>query len=160
MKFVISGSGQKSTVALSGAIDEMVKVSLASIPSKIAQGSVCFSLAGVSEINSIGARLWSLFIADLAKHHDVSFSDCPPVIVEYMCMLPAFVKNAAIESILIPYECGTCGAEIREKFAVPVTQEDVNRKKACNKCGEAMPCAVDTEDYLLFQKYASPVIAR
>ena len=65
---------------------------------------------GITSINSCGIRTWVNFLKDL-QGTEITYEECPPLIVRQMNMVPSFLGHAKVSSIFVPYVCESCEAE-------------------------------------------------
>jgi hypothetical protein len=97
--------GQK-IILLRGIIDEDVTFdALAKLGSPLS-----FNFKGVTSINSCGVRTWVNFVKSIPEV-EVTYEECPPLIVRQMNMVPSFVGHGKVKSVYVPYVCDACESE-------------------------------------------------
>jgi anti-anti-sigma regulatory factor len=103
-KFKIQTAGKKIT--LKGIIDEDADFSSL----KNLSGQITINFKEVTSINSLGIRTWVNFLKQV-EQSEISFEECPPIIVRQMNMVPSFVGKSTIKSVFVPYVCEECESE-------------------------------------------------
>jgi len=130
-KVNISNVDGRTVVNLIGIIDEDAKFDEISQQS----GALTMNFKEITAINSCGVRNWVNFMKTLAAR-EIHYSNCPPVVVKQMNMIPSFVAHAKIDSVFVPYVCDNCDHEKME--LVSANQfGSVQEVITCEKCGEA-----------------------
>ncbi|MBI4404911.1 MAG: hypothetical protein HY537_12155 [Deltaproteobacteria bacterium] len=146
-KFALEDLGGKHRINLQGTIDEDTKFD----DMKNITTPIIFNFKGVGTINSCGVRSWVNFIKELSNL-EVTYEDCPPVIVRQLNMIPSFRGHAQVVSVYIPYICASCDTE--KMVLVPHDQwGSVNPVIMCDNCAkEEMEFDGDPEQYFAFSK--------
>jgi hypothetical protein len=97
----------RKTAFLKGVVDEdTVFTPLTKLGSPLV-----LNLKDITSINSCGIRSWVNFLKDLGSTVQVSYEECPPVIVRQMNMVPSFMGRAKVISVFAPYVCDNCEKE-------------------------------------------------
>jgi len=106
---------------------------------KLQQKSYIFDFNDVSFINSCGIREWINFLEKLPQNLELTYKNCPQVIMEQMSMVHGFVRDGAtIESFYAPYYCEEC--DIQQNVLLTPSQI-INGKapgQQCSKCQNEM----------------------
>lgn len=116
-------------VQLKGVIDEDAQFEAIS---KLG-GPLIFNFKGLTAINSCGVRNWVNFLKEIQKT-EITFEECPPLIVRQMNMVPSFVGHAKVSSVYVPYVCDNCDTE---KLVLVDHSKFVGRDP---EIAEAIPC--------------------
>lgn len=119
-------------VIFHGAFDEDADFS--GIPKD--RGTLVFNFRGVTRLNSCGIRSWVNALKGLAGIR-VVFVECPPIVVRQMNMVPSFVADAEVQSVIVPFLCGNCDAEKLFLLSGPALKDArarVTRKQPCMNC--------------------------
>lgn len=99
---------EKLTVQMAGTIDEDVDFSQFSLAGNPV---IEVELGGLKSINSCGIREWIKWIAT-AGGAQISFSNCPKVIVDQINMVDGFLPaTAKVSSFYVPYYNDDSGSE-------------------------------------------------
>ena len=115
--------------------------------------AIILNLKGISRINSTGVREWINAIEKVSQAVEISFEDCPPVVVYQMTMIPNFTARAKILSVYAPFYCAECGHQqdiliTMDGFSLDEGLPDVK----CGECGEGMEFDDDEESYFYFME--------
>jgi len=140
-------------IVLKGIIDEDALLQEAF---KDLRGSIEIDMRGIVRINSCGIRTWVNLITDISSKHQVSFLDCPPVIVRQFNMISNFGGKGTVKSFRLPYYCAACDKEHdietdAENYVSEHPALDVP-KRACPTCGDDLEFDDIEEKYLHFLK--------
>jgi DNA-directed RNA polymerase subunit RPC12/RpoP len=149
-QFELKELDKTTVVNLIGVIDEDSDFS----PLLKIQNPINFNFKKVTAINSCGIRSWVNFMKDCSSVN-IEFSECPPLVVRQMNMVPSFIGKASVTSVYIPYVCDNCENEQNKliqlsdfKKGTPVT-ETIN----CEKCGSTeMEIDGNVKQYFAFAK--------
>lgn len=110
-----------------------------------------FNFKGVTSINSCGVRTWVNFVKSVPDI-EVTFEECPPLIVRQMNMVPSFLGHGTVKSVYIPYVCDDCE---HEKLLL-VNNSDFSKVSdtiACENCQKGeMEFDGRPEQYFAFTK--------
>lgn len=139
--------GDSRIVMLRGAIDEDTDFT----PIAKLGDTLTFNFRGIESINSLGVRAWVNFVKSIADR-ELSFEECPPIIVRQMNMIPSFVSSAKVTSVYVPYICDDCDTE-----TLVLVQQDsfgaVEESKTCEHCKKGeMEFDGTPEQYFAFTK--------
>ena len=139
--------GETKVVVFKGIIDEDTDFT----PISKLGDSLTFNFKNVESINSLGVRAWVNFIK-LMKDKEISFEECPPIIVRQMNMIPSFTGNAKVHSVYVPYVCDNCDSE-----SLVLVKNDqfstVSETARCENCKEGeMEFDGTPEQYFAFNK--------
>ncbi len=121
---------------------------------KLKNSPVIFNFKEVTSINSCGIRTWVNFIKELTGS-TLEFTECPPLIVRQMNMVPSFIGNATVNSVFVPYVCDGCDHE--QNLLVSVTDYKKGGPIAetiqCENCkSEEMEMDGNAKQYFAFAK--------
>ena len=129
---------QKGTalhVRLSGSIEESVNFDQLIGPPPVEMFVNCKE---VPRINSVGVKGWiKYFQTCQSKGTKLHFQECSTAIVEQVNLISNFTCGGAVESILVPFSCTNCKAELVGLFKT----EDLKKLNMnvpdlkCTKCG-------------------------
>lgn len=104
-----------ATVYVSGILDEDVDFNLYSLNQL---KKIDLKLADVKGINSCGIREWIRWLGQ-AKDAQITFHQCPKVIVDQMNMVDGFLPSgASVASFYVPYYSDESGTEKMVLFSV------------------------------------------
>ena len=152
-QFERSDSGDKSCIVLKGVVDEdaILQDAFADVKTNVE-----IDTKGILRINSCGIRTWVNLISDLTSQHDVTFVNCPPVIVRQFNMISNFGGTGKVKSFMLPYYCSNCDEEhdIEADAASYLSEHpglDVPAH-TCPTCGENLEFDDIEEKYLHFLK--------
>ncbi len=146
----IKENGGKTTVLMNGIIDEDTTFSEIAK----AKGAVEINFKGVSSINSCGVRNWVNFMKEMTGRQ-ISYVECPPIIVRQMNMVPSFSGKAEVASVYITYVCDECDEEKmvllpKSKFS---ERSLFDQTFTCESCKEgAMEFDGHPDQYFAFTK--------
>lgn len=127
----LEDQGSTRNISISGIIDE--EFSYKELLGDFSQMSVDFKELKV--INSCGIREWINFIEKLGNAVEISYHNCPQIIIQQMNMVAGFLsKNAKVISFYAPYYCEESDEEKMvlleskniENNKAPVITQDVN----------------------------------
>jgi eukaryotic-like serine/threonine-protein kinase len=110
MDFQVENGGAR--VVLRGRLTE--NSNLSSLVGKLGNPAV-LDLAGVTRINSYGAREWLSFIRSIPSGTTVILERCPVAFVNQLNMIHDFAGRAVVRSVFVPYLCTRCH-EPRERL--------------------------------------------
>lgn len=150
-KFEQVTKDDKRTVFLRGAIDEDTNFT----PLIKLGGNLVLNFKGITAINSCGIRSWVNFLKDLGEI-EVTYEECPPLIVRQMNMVPSFLGKAHVSSVYVPYICDECENErivliTEDKFKSGNVQ--VEETIVCDKCKKGeMEFDGQPKQYFAFSK--------
>ncbi len=146
-----STEGGRTRIALKGVIDEDTEFDSLKKSGK----SLVINFKGVTSINSCGIRTWVNFLKEM-QGSEITYEECPPLIVRQMNMVPSFLGHAKVASVYVPYVCDDCEAEkltmvTSDKYAggnpnIPETMK-------CVSCGDGeMELDGNPKQYFAFAK--------
>jgi hypothetical protein len=150
-KFEATSSTGRKVVMLRGVIDEDTDFE----PIKKLGSPLVFNFKGVTSINSCGIRTWVNFLKELGKT-EISYEECPPLIVRQLNMVPSFLGTARVLSVFVPYVCDNCETEklmpvAADKFAKGTI--NVPEAFTCDNCKKGeMELDGQREQYFAFAK--------
>ncbi len=101
------------------------------------EGAIVFDFEGITVINSCGVRNWVNFMKH-KKGQDISFRNCPPVIVKQLNLVPSFKGEAKVLSLYVPYVCMNCDHETRTLVDMKTLSSGavIAEVLKCEACGE------------------------
>lgn len=143
--------GDTEVVKLIGSIDESVDFN--AVLGTPSCNKVDLILKEVPRINSVGVKAWiRYFVGITAKGTQLRFLECSTALVEQINLISNFNCGGTVESIYVPFSCGSCGTELLGLFKC----EDLKRIQfkipdlKCAKCG-GVACFDDIpEEYFAF----------
>ena len=142
--------GNARTVMLRGVIDEDTGFDALT---KM-KGAIIINFRGVTAINSCGVRNWVNLLKTMSDKQ-VTYEECPPLIVRQMNMVPSFVGHAEVASVFACYICDNCD---QEKLVLVPNQNFKNPKgiqdtMPCESCGKGeMEFDGHPQQYFAFAK--------
>lgn len=149
MKYKLVSDGTWTTVFLAGKIDEHAGKALAEIRGQVATPNVLFQVELVDHINSIGISQW---VAELLKFapKKLAYSHCPPMFATTARVVPAFLGEAPVFSMLADFFCDECEKRATE-LVTPADVQKGGLKVPCKACGTILTEeAVNAELYRKF----------
>lgn len=139
-----------TSIRISGIIDEQVdlQAKIGALPARV--NIICRDIAA---LNSSGVRAWMVFFGRAAKARiHLTYSDCPPSIVEQLNSIKNFGCGGKVISVSIPFTCSQCRNEARGT----VKTEDLKSVAyqlppvKCPKCGAPASFEDTAERYFGF----------
>lgn len=138
-------------VKLTGSIDE--NIDFAAVLGVPPTPKMDLILKEVPRINSVGVKAWIKFFQGLVQRGvQLRFLECSTAIVEQINLISNFTCGGTVESIYIPFCCGSCGTELlglfrcadlkRIQFKIPDLK--------CAKCGGVASFDDIPEEYFAF----------
>jgi hypothetical protein len=114
-------------------------------------------------INSCGLRSWVNWMRQIPPATNVTFKNCPKVIVDQMNILKGFLPpGVIIESFYVPYYCDPCGIEtnvlatrgehFKERFENQEAYTKFPEFISCPNCGSNAELGVIANRYFSFIK--------
>lgn len=107
----------------------------------------------VPRINSIGVKAWIRYFASLQQAGTrLKFLECSTAIVEQINLISNFTCGGVVESIYVPFSCGTCRGEFIALFKV----DDLKKvamalpELPCPKCSGKASFDDIPEEYFAF----------
>jgi hypothetical protein len=148
----LNKAGEKLNVVMAGSIDEDTDFSqfpLAGAP------QIEIDLASLKSINSCGIREWIKWMST-APAADITFNQCPKVIVDQINMVDGFLPtNANVKSFFVPYYNDDSGSEKNVLFRYGNEFTDTEVKAPAqvqDEQGNAMEMDVIESKYFKFIK--------
>lgn len=152
LRYVIQRERDRRIVALAGEVNE--NSDLAVLRPHI-QGDTVLDLAGIEHINSCGVREWITCMKELPAGSRITYRNCSPTVVLQLNTVVNFAMGAAIESVLAPFSCMACGAQLNRAFEVSALRqvESPAFEPVPCKCGDVMEFDEVPERYFLFLRF-------
>lgn len=150
-RFEMTDSGNNTQVTLFGIIDEDTDFSALL---KLKNSPVVFNFKNITSINSCGIRTWVNFIKEFSTAV-VEFTECPPLVVRQMNMVPSFLGKAIVNSVFVPYICDSCDHEQSKLVSVADFKKGVPVPETiqCEKCNsDEMEIDGNVKQYFAFAK--------
>lgn len=145
-------AGEKLTVNMAGTIDEDVDFAQFNIAGN---PQVEIELSGLKSINSCGIREWIKWMGS-ANGAQITFSNCPKVIVDQINMVDGFLPSAAkVASFFVPYYNDDSGSEknVLFRFGTEFTESSVTPPASVkDEDGNEMEMDVIESKYFKFIK--------
>jgi len=128
----IKNSGSDTNVIISGMIDEDFKYDdLLGIKGT----NINFDFNGITTINSCGIREWVGLLNKLPVAVNITYENCPQVIIEQLSMVKGFIRdNIKVKSFFAPYFCEACDKEVQYLILINEVQNLKAPKKSCPNC--------------------------
>lgn len=146
-------TGTSLLVRLAGAIEENVSLDQIIGPLDPPPSELVIICKEVTRINSDGVKAWiRYFLGVQAKAIPIRFRECSPAIVQQINFISNFTAGGEVESIMIPYACTQCKAELLGLFKTAdiLNQNMVIQDVKCSKCGGKAVFDDIPEEYFLF----------
>lgn len=150
-QFEITQSDNKNHVNLIGIIDEDTDFSALL---KLKDSQVIFNFKNITSINSCGIRTWVNFIKEFPEG-TVEYTECPPLIVRQMNMVPSFLGKAKVNDVFVPYVCDSCDHEQSRLMSVEDFKKGISVPETiqCENCkSEEMEIDGNVKQYFAFAK--------
>ena len=143
------------TLALIGSIDGGAGTALTSVL-QIKGKSLVFDCGGVDRIDSVGARDWVLFLAQLDGEAVYEFRRCRWVFMYYCSLLTPFYGKGVVRSFFADYVCRECAdsSVILLEGDTMITPPEAIDCQRCCRTGRmgTVACEADVSSYRLFVK--------
>ncbi len=140
-----------STVTFQGEMDETADFSELTA---WLSGTVEFHLAGVTHINSIGAKEWIQLARSLPSVTSLALAYCSTAVVAQLNMISNFKGQGEVRSFYAPYVCGGCGAEVAKLIDIKICFPDAKIRHpptfTCDDCGHPLDFDEVPEHYMAF----------
>jgi DNA-directed RNA polymerase subunit RPC12/RpoP len=132
---IIKKENSETLVSINGMIDEDFKYDDLL---KINDTTVHFNFDGVTTINSCGIREWIEFLNNFPATTNLSYQNCPQVIIEQLSMVKGFIRdNIKVKSFYAPYFCASCDKESQHLLQLTEVQNLKAPQKSCPYCNIA-----------------------
>jgi hypothetical protein len=143
--------GDTLLVKLTGSIEENVDFNaLIGMP---AVPKMDLLLKEVPRINSVGVKAWIKYFQGVAaKGIQLRFIECSTAIVEQINLISNFTSGGTVESIYVPFCCGSCNTELLGLFRASDLKK-INFQipdLKCAKCGGVASFDDIPEEYFSF----------
>lgn len=144
-------NGNKIKIELIGSMNEDANLS-----SVKADGAteILIDWKKVENMNSCGVRDWIKCLKTFPPESKITYSHCPPIIVEQMNMVAGFFpKGAVVESLYVPFFCEKCK---KQDMVLLVSGKEIQGKSVnmpevkCPQCGAPMEPDVLEAKYFRF----------
>lgn len=151
-KFHLEQTANATILILSGKLDEFAESDLRKMTAiSLESEALILSLKDITEINSIGVKLWVSAINVLEKKHDLVFEKCPEVFLNHRSFIPAVTGNGKIKSIILCFECDNCGRTTNKLLdESKFSKEDQIQSEPCLSCGEEVASNIDPRELFSF----------
>ncbi len=137
--------------ALRGSVDETLKFD--ALPAG-SVNEVRFDLREVTRVTGFGGRIFLKQLQDLQNQKvSATLANCSPPMVDFLNLITSGFSGARVESLLVPYSCSQCRAELAATFELAVLQRAKFEIPAmvCPKCGGSAGLDDETSKYFAFQ---------
>ncbi|MCK5882833.1 MAG: hypothetical protein KAG61_04030 [Bacteriovoracaceae bacterium] len=112
-----------------------------------------FDFNKIGLLNSCGIREWISFLEGIPGDVQVTYKNCPQIIIEQMNMVHGFIKEGAkIETFYAPYYCEDCDSETKVLLQTENITEFHAPKINCDKCSKEMEFDAIEAQYFNFLK--------
>jgi ABC-type transporter Mla MlaB component len=136
LTWTLTEEGGVSRVAVSGNMTE--KSGFSELVPELGK-SVVLDLSGIKQVNSAGVKEWIRFIDQLKERATVlSLEKCAVPIVHQLNLWGEFRGDASVLSVLAPYFCGKCNAELTKLIDLTTGKLEFDAAPPCPSCGTAM----------------------
>ncbi|HLE00444.1 MAG TPA: hypothetical protein VJB59_09300 [Bdellovibrionota bacterium] len=142
--------GNSLLVRLTGSIEESVNFEQII---GLTSPELIVNCRDVPRINSVGVKAWIKYFQSLqAKNIKMHFIECSTAIVEQINLISNFIPEGCVESIYVPFSCGTCKSELVGLFKT----EDLKKLEfklpplKCTKCSGQASFDDIPEEYFSF----------
>ena len=143
-------TSQPGEILLSGVLDEGAEFVLDEQLKNIST-DLTINCRDISQINSFGARVWIVFLANAAKRQTIKLSECSEVFMSYRSLIPGMTGACDILSVVVKYECKNCGIVSNAVIDKKDFKLDYEFKsQPCKKCSKASFVSVDPEELFSF----------
>jgi len=111
---------------------------LAEVARRASGSTVTFDVAGIRAFTSSGIQAWLESLRDLrATGTRLVFERCSPAVVRQTMSIDDFLAGGAVTSVIAPYVCDACGADLEEEIATSSAPATIATKRRCS-CGAEM----------------------
>lgn len=153
LTFTVETQKNAKVVTLRGAIDERggdVLDDLVEVAGHGTPGKIVLDLGHVTNLNSVGARLWAEFTNKLRTIGPVELRHCSCYFIDFVNLVPAVLAGVTITSFYAPMKCPQCGESsvLLDMDTVGVTREF--GKHNCSICKKSLTPLVSEDDYFDF----------
>jgi DNA-directed RNA polymerase subunit RPC12/RpoP len=115
------------------------------------QKKISFDFNQVNMINSCGIREWIKFLEKIPSSTNVTYNNCPQIIIEQINMVHGFFRQgASINSFYAPYFCESCDKEVKVHLTADMVKNRKAPKMECPKCGSEMEFDAIESQYFSF----------
>ena len=142
--------GTTILITLAGPIDE--NANLNTLIGDVS-GELVINGKDVSRVNSVGIKSWIKFFTPLTtKGITLRFIECSTAMVEQFSLISRFASGGTVESIYVPFMCGSCKTEMATLYKT----EDLKAlglqvpDAVCTACGKPAQFDDVSGDYLHF----------
>jgi len=142
--------GEALVVFMKGSIEESVNFEelIGQVPTQLR-----VNCKGISRINSVGVKAWIKYFSGLqANGVNLTFYECSTAIVEQINLISNFSCGGKVESIFVPFSCGSCNSELVGLFTADQIKQlnfEIPNLK-CTKCGQDAAFDDIPEEYFGF----------
>lgn len=145
-----SVKGGITELRFSGVINEDAQFSSVG---ELQTNRIIFDFDQVTAINSCGIREWIEFVDNIEHGVEVTYRNCPQVIIEQINMVSGFItRGASVDSFYAPYFCGECDNEIQLLLLSADLEEGKPPIKKCETCDNELEFDALEKQYLRFLK--------
>ena len=146
----VDRSGPTTVVTIRGDIDESARFER----DHGLTGRVTLDLGGIRRLNSCGVRCWMEFLGSLGGVTELTLRRCAVPFVNQLNTVEGVRGGARVESIMAPFACRDCGAELVQEIALAgATLDDPESAVSdgvCSACGGVTVFDDLPERYLAF----------
>lgn len=140
--------GSMTVVTLRGRINEAFRG--AELGQSL-RGAVVFDLSHVDRISSFGVKGW-LQMMERARFSACYLFRCSEAVIHQITMMRNFCGVARIHSLLVPYQCSSCGEEFSPVYEAVADRELLRGRSPvsveCPRCSAASAMVEDPWAYL------------
>ncbi len=145
--------GDAMLVKLTGSIEE--NVDFGTLIGAPTSNKVDLILKEIPRINSVGVKAWIKYFQGLAaKGVQLRLLECSTAIVEQINLISNFTCGGTVESIYVPFCCGSCSTELLGLFRTSDLKK-INFQVPdlkCAKCGGVASFDDIPEEYFGFMQ--------
>jgi hypothetical protein len=150
---MMTGDTTRRRLTLAGRIDDTAP--LAGMVGQVTATELTIDTGGVTFINSLGVRHWCRFLRGLiAVGARVTLENLSEVMVTQVNLVPDMRAGATVASVLAPYACDKCGAEVAQRVEVAAHAAELRAGTppvfACGECGGRLALTDYPDRYFSF----------
>ena len=150
---MLTGDATRRRLTLAGRIDDTAP--LVGMVGQVAATELTIDAGSVTFINSLGVRHWCRFLRALvAVGSKVTLENLSEVMVTQANLVPDMRAGATVASVLAPYACDKCGAELAQRVEIAAHAEALRAGTppvfACGECGGRLALTDYPDRYFSF----------
>lgn len=131
--FQVENRGDSCLIKMIGDFDTTAGVRMIRLYDIKAKSAI-INLKEVNAINSSGVRSWINFLQAFQFGCSVTLTECSPVFVSTMIMMPSFKGNSRVESAYIDCYCEKCDADATALLTEAAARRGTLKAPFCASC--------------------------